>query len=93
MKMSAGKKWAKRIKDGLGNKQRKYPDKFQLITLKSRIMMFKLAGLDVSVSFRTLGKGGKLTMCNYVYITMVELQLHFSRTNRLLLNIHPLCLK
>ena len=51
MKMSAGKKWAKRIKDGQGNKQRKYPDKFQLITLKSRIMMFKLAGLDVSVSF------------------------------------------
>ena len=40
--------------------------------------------------FRTLSKGGKLTMCNYLFITMVELQVHFSRTNRLLLDIHPL---
>ena len=33
------------------------------------------------------------SLCVYVFTTMVELQLHYSRTNWLFLDIHPLCLK
>ena len=39
--------------------------------------------------FRTLSKGGKLTMCNYVFITMVELQVHFSRNKPVVTGYSP----
>ena len=83
-----GKNGGKRIKDGWGNEKR--PMRTSLINLKSSIMMFTLARLDISVFFYNLPEN---SLCVYVFTTMVELQVHFSRTNWLFLDIHSLCLK
>ena len=83
-----GKNGGKRIKDGWGNEQRQM--RTSLINLKNSIMMFTLARLDISVFFYNLPEN---SLCVYVFTTMVELQVHFSRTNWLCLDIHPLCLK
>ena len=49
-------------------------------------MMFTLARVDVSVFFEDPRANSV-----YVFITMVELQVHFSGTNWLLLDINTLC--
>ena len=76
-----GKNGGKRIKDGRGNEQRQ---------IRTSLKIYVSATRCFYVFFYDPPEN---SLCVYVFTTMVELQLHFSRTNWLFLDIHSLCLK